>query len=362
LKKNILVTIVTEYTECHGIFSIRTISEICRLSGFKAIGFTTIPRYRELSNQYIEIHVLPEGSKISKIHLESDTGCQQFIESIFEKEEIGILFNFLEWWLWDYLKTAKDKADKTVAFLHCFITECIAQSTRFDDHYDYNIRKEVGKFLSNEQRMIRDCDHLFVASRTVMDDVNKHFPERLDLDFSVVDIYSDKISKFLKKPLLDDYKKIDTFFVGKMDLQDGFWRLDDNDIFTVGDRIFDRKTTTPDFVSNWDEIINDIPFGILPAPYETRGLIPQEIQALGRIPLVDRYSKGSAEQIEHGITGFLFDFDLNWKEQLKTILETHSNEDLKKIAATARLSIEEKYIDFTVSLSDKLISLSDIPR
>ena len=362
MKTNILVTLVTDYTECHGIFSIKTISEICRLSGFKGIGFTTIPKYKKLSNEYIEIHVLPEGSKISQIHLNLDNRCQQFIDSVFEKEEIGILFNFLEWWFWDYLKTAKDKADKNVAFLHCFITECIAQSTRFDDQYDYNIRKEVGKFLSNEQRMIRDVDHLFVASKTIIDDVNKHFPERLDLNFTVVEIYSDKITEFLKKPLLDNYKKEDVFFVGKMDLQDGFWRLDSDDIFVVGDRIFDRTTTTPNFISNWNEIIGDMPFGILPAPYETRGLIPHEIQALGRIPLVDRYSKGSAEQIEDTVTGFLFDFDHDWKEQLKNILETHSNEDLKRIAETAKLGLAKKYIDFTVSLSNNLILLSDMPR
>lgn len=367
MKNNIIVTLVTEYTECHGIFSVKTISEVCRLSGYRGIGFTNIPKYKDLSNEYMIIHVLPKGFKLSKIHEGIDNEFQKYIDSvfffrsIFEKEEIGIIVNFLEWWFYDYLKTSvKIKADKTVAFLHCFITECLAQSKRFDDDYLIQIQKEVGKFLPNEQRMIDTCDHLLVASLGVAENIKQHFTHLSDLDFTVVEIYSDKIPLFAKKPLLDNYHKPNAFFVGKMDLQDGFWRLSESDnILKIGDRIFDRKTTTAGFIASWDELIDDIPFGILPAPYETRGLIPQEIQALGRIPLVDRYNKGSAEQIEHAKTGFLIDFNQSWKSQIDDILNVYPNEELKQIAAAARFSLDNRYIDFAKSLSKSLITLGE---
>ena len=354
---NILVSVVTEYTECHGIFRSQGLSEICRLSGYRGVAFTGIERYVERSTPWLKIHHLPQG--IGKLHAEFDPGMVSMVDDLIGGDELDLMFCFLEWWMWQYLSKTRARSKQSAAFLHCYIAACLDHAQRFKPWYLQNLQQEVGHKIDQEQRMLSEVDRLLVASSSVVADL-----VRLDPNWQkplvTVPLYSHKIPMLAQQPLLNSYDSADAcFFVGKLDVQDGRWRLgESSDVIDVGDWIYGRTNASKTWHGDWHQQIGQAAFGLLPAPYETRGLIVQEIQALARIPVVDPHSSGTAAQVRHGIDGFCCDFSRDWRAQIRSFVVAHGPQGLSNIAQQARQQVVSSYIPAANSISQALIGMA----
>ena len=349
---NILVTRITDYTECHGVMSSRVVSEICRLSGYRGVAFAGKKQYLDRSTPWLTVH-----------HLPSALQSQQKIDLVDEAlgpEPIDVLFSFLEWWVWDHLVQARARTRKSVAWPRCYIAGCLDHARRLPAHYLDTLMQELGRNIGNEQRMLRECDHIVVAGESVIADIRRLNPE-CGQDHTIVPLYSSKIPLLSQEPMLDDYAVDQCFFIGKMDAQDGHWRLRSTQgIIGIGDRIYNADQNQPrQFQQDWYRAVGSAPFGILPAPYETRGMIVQEIQALGRIPVVDPHSSGTAAQLQHGVDGFYCDFDGDWRSQIQQFISEHGDHGLKLIAERARSRILGSYVPAPAAISNALIGLAN---
>jgi hypothetical protein len=87
-------------------------------------------------------------------------------------------------------------------------------------------------------------------------------------------------------------------------------------------------------------------------------MIVQEIQALGRIPVVDPHSSGTAAQVRHGVDGFYCDFDGDWRSQIQQFISEHGACGLKQIAQQARQHIVDSYVPASSAVGTALLRLA----
>lgn len=300
-RENILLTFQNEFTENHGGFNLDIVKKIAKVINYKVcvIGW---------ENNDSEIDYFIHMPKNCSLNLSkqrpNDSSINFHFVDYINKNKIAInnLIFFMEWHLWPNLKPFRDVANTVYSF-----TRIVAASL-------LEISKEVKNsdvMLSYEKMMMKETDFVLCGSEGIKKDIDRHYSNH-DRIF-VIEIFSsrlEKLSKYKKKQCNPFSNKV--VYVGRTDHQKGFHRIKSNKFYV--------RQLTPEFtlwdngpkeklIKDWHLLLDDEMFILLPALYETRGLIIQEAKALGLIPLVQNNNFGLAEQTTHGVDGFLVDFD-----------------------------------------------------
>jgi glycosyltransferase involved in cell wall biosynthesis len=316
-RENLIITFQTDFTENHGGFNLELVKNIANEIGFKVcvIGrdkpqlevdyFVPMPpnAYLNLAKQR------PDDSNIN-FH---------FVKYINDhKIAINNLLFFMEWHLWPNLKPFRDISNRVFSFSRIIVKSLVEHSEI----------QNSSIMLKYERAMMEESDYILCGSPGIKKDIHRHYNNGDKV--RVVPIYSSYLEKMskVKKRVANPFSQ-DVLYVGRTDHQKGYWR--------IKSKRFNVRHLTSDFklwesgpneklTNDWYMKIKDEMhemFILLPAIYETRGLIVQEAMALGLIPLVQNNEFGLAEQIENGVNGFLVDFDKSVDEILEEIFSNY---------------------------------------
>ena len=346
---NLLISILTNYTEMHGTMSIDFIDDICRRAGWKALIFSTIRNGDKLySNDILTVvnmpfyKITPANKDPYNIELELF-----FNSNICKYGNLDNVFLFQDSHLWRYIYKPIGDA-KIHAFIRIFLNELDKSYNKILTHSEYILEhKESIKIMcESETEMINSAYSIVCAAPSVQNILIADYgilPEKI----SVIESFSDKIPILLTHDILPDLNFLDIIIPGRNDLHKGSYRLGNSTQFNVilhsnSFKLFSGTTSQQweELKIEWYNLYTHISFVAFPAFYETRGLLLQEAMALGKVVLVSADSAGLSEQVTHGYNGFIIDFDSNWEDQLKSII---CNYDLNLVRNTARNNIRDLF-------------------
>lgn len=356
---NILISIMSPYTEIHGTMNYDFMHYICKLSGWKGVVFATGSiKNKPDSDNTIDVIDVPNGRVSDFNNLEFNQDLMDFMLAVRTRYgKIDNVLYFQDWHLQRYLGSFSEGA-KVHYFIRLFVNDMLRvlnsevvknypekqhQVASQNEHWQY-------VKLIEEQR-IKESDQIIVATDTVKDSLVSLY--NLEQEKIVtINSYSDKIPYIRDNNSFNQYNNIKVIAPGRNDLQKGLWKLENADRIPV---VFDRPnlnlwgnrdsltTEIEKQNTNWFEEYTDIPYVVFPAAYETRGLLVQEAMANGRIVFVSSSSPGLCEQVQHGITGFVVNFDQDWQSQIIRIVHEYGVNKLNQISIAARKHILQEF-------------------
>ena len=355
--ENYIVTLSSLFIETHGGFNIALVAKIA-----KAINYKIIVIGKDISKQYIHNLLVEDHSLIKHIISipytisirEENPTCinrteiiQDYVNKNMVGEKIDKILFFVDWHLWTHLKPLRDISKTVITFNRL-------NYRKLNDVYaEYNIEipDYFNTILSLQDKMVQESDYLLAGSENCKENLLFYYPKA---NINIVPIFSSKnkhISSINYKPKFNSNNVV---IIGRTDVQKGFFRLKQkiqkyNIIQTTSN--YNLFTASDNLKENWNKIkwydnVGDSLFALFPAIYETRGLVLQEAMCLGLIPIVEKKSYGYAEQIDHGINGFLVDFDENVDVIIDDIKAQYDLNYLENMSKNNRLYFEEKsFID-----------------
>lgn len=322
---NVIVSLISRYTQLHGGMSLEFLAELCKESGWRGVFFSTVHTEHEHYDNYDIYAVSLEDFKSGGIN----TQCMQFVKSCMPPDT-DFIFNFQDVYFWKYLRCLYSP-DRIVVFTRIFINELLSAINEYNNSSCEATTAFYKHLRCDELDYINSCRAIVCAAPSVSEILQYKYgvdPDRI----KVIKSFSSKIPTLLNMPVnaVPDTNKI--LIAGRNDFQKGGFRLaGDTAPFEIVSHThgFELFTPAPDL--NWETVINrswylghaHIPFMAFPAIYETRGMVLQECMALGKIPLVSLESPGLIEQIIPNCTGFIVDFDSsNWAARLSVKIKS----------------------------------------
>lgn len=349
---NLFISMMSPYTQMHGTMNYDFMHELCLKSGWKGLVFVA---GRDdmvdppITDDVLTLVDLPNG-RVSDLNcLPYDQKLQDFMTEVRSRYgKIDNVFFFQDWHMQRYLKPFIEGA-KVHYFVRLLINnmldsneKCLQRHPHKKEEVDE--QKEYWKYVKDvELKRIDEAEKVICASSTVIDFLMDRYG--VDEKFVVIGSYSDKIPQLPDLTSHNDYSLKQLVAPGRNDLQKGIWRLGDShhfEVFVERDnlKLWGNRTALGNVLKEdsrpWYERFKEIPFVLFPAIYETRGLLVQEAMACGKIVFVAKDSPALCEQVEHGVNGFIVDFDTDWEQQISDIINTNN---LNNVAATAREQI-----------------------
>jgi glycosyltransferase involved in cell wall biosynthesis len=332
---------------------------MCKNSGWKGVVFATGSiKNKPLSDSIIEVIDVPNGRVSDFNNMEFNQDLLDFMLTVRDRYgKIDNVLYFQDWHLQRYLGSFSAGA-RMHYFIRLFVNDMLKVlnhnvAKNYPEKIDQVIvQNEHWKYVKLiEEQRIRESDQIIVATDTVKDVLVSLY--RLDQEkITTINSYSDKIPHIRDNNAFNQYNNMKVIAPGRNDLQKGLWRLKNSQTIQV---VFDRpnlnlwgnrKNLTNEIEkenTNWFDEYTDIPYVVFPAVYETRGLLVQEAMANGRIVFVSSDSPGLCEQVQHGITGFVINFDQDWESQIINIVREYGVNKLNQISITARKHILQEF-------------------
>jgi hypothetical protein len=333
-RENIIITFQTEFTKNHGGFNLDIVKKIAKSINYKVcvIGW---------ENDDTEIDYFIPMPKTASLNLNrqrpNDSSINFYFVDYINKNKIAInnLLFFMEWHLWPNLKPFRDVANTVFSFSRIVVASLVEVCDEI---------KNSDIMLSYEKMMMKETDFVLCGSNGIKNDIDRHY-SNFNKTF-VIEIFSSRLKELAnyKKKVANPFSK-NVIYVGRTDYQKGFHRIKTNQFIVR--HLTPKYTLWEDgpkenLIKNWHTLLEDEMFILLPALYETRGLIIQEARALGLIPLVQNNSFGLAEQTTHGVDGFLVDFNESVDDILKTIFGQYDLMHLLWMSENNRQLVEHK--------------------
>lgn len=356
---NILISIMSPYTQIHGTMSYEFMHYICEKSGWKGVVFATGSiKDKPESDDVIDVIDVPNG-RVSDFN--NDPFRQDLLDFMTNvRQRYGHIDNvlyFQDWHLQRYLECFSNGA-KVHYFIRFFANDMLqvinttVAAQHPDKQHEVESQNQHWKYIKPvEIDRIISSDKIIVATDTV-----KHAIKRFcDVDqekIITIKSYSDKIPTIRDNNSCNNYNTIKVIAPGRNDLQKGLWKLcNSKKVPVIFDRpglsIWGNRQKLTDEIekenTNWFDNHTDVAYVVFPAVYETRGLIVQEAMANGRIVFVNSHSPGLCEQIQHGVTGFIIDFDGDWEDQIINIVHNYGVNKLNQISLNARQHILQEF-------------------
>lgn len=342
---NVIVSIISRYTQVHGGMSLDFLAELCEKSGWRGVFFSTIHPEHEQHANYDIYAVTLDDFKSADINPQG----VQFVKSCMPNDT-ELIFNFQDVYFWKYLKQLY-LPEQLIVFTRIFINELLssireyngsssscAATTAFYQHLQHD-----------ELDYINSCRTIVCAAPSVSAILQYKYGVTANR-IKVINSFSSKIPELLSMPIESEHDASKILIAGRSDFQKGGFRLArDTYPFDIISHTHGFKLFNPSPQMNWETITNRswyfeharIPFMAFPAIYETRGMVLQECMALGKIPLVSTDSPGLIEQIIPNCTGFIIDFDAHdWPARLSAKIKSIN---IERMQSRARDQIRDNY-------------------